>query len=862
MPRKRRALLAYVVLLLAASSALAQRQWTVTGTEVPQLAAVDQMVRARMLEFDIRAASVAIAKDGRLVYARGYTWDDASVEPVQPTSLFRILSVSKSITSIAIHQLIGEGLLSYQMPVAATLGLTPVPPWPPDPWLASVTIDHLLTHTVGWDKEDWFRIDPMVFQDELVADWLGVEPPPTRHEIATFAAGMRFQFEPGTRWAYCNVGYLLLQLLAEQATGEDFPEYVFENILRPIGVSRARLAHALHSDLAPTEREYYGHSQGNPYGVTLENHFAGGGMVMAAPDLARLYSVLFDDPGHGGLLEQETFEEMLELPFAASRDVGYGRGWVHKSYFVDTDHTLGWLTDPGDGAEVYGHGGGGPGSQAIAIWNSEGITFVMITDKDPMIENLDDFPRISSWPDHDLWESVGISNEPVGAAPTESWVPVVAHTDGAHDSVWRSDVGLLNRSPDSNRVRLRWHRGGRSFDHEVELAQGAYLTVPDVVGGLGRNGSGPLQLFSSGALTVSSRTSNQSATGSFGQSLDGVTATGGLQSGQSAVLLHLREDAQARSNIGILNQWRRSAEVEIVLHDDRGSTVAVFNRTVPAQGLMQINRPFLTEGGRDDLPSGYAVVSVLSGQDVFTYGSVVDNDSGDPTAIPMKTDHGSIHQWVAAAASAEGAHGSRWRTDICLLNRSGGRATADLAFHGDDGASGVLTVALASGEQVALRDVVSMVGFEGVGSIEVSSDRPVLAASRTYNSSDDGSFGQFLDGEVSERAAGAGDTVWLPQLQEDARFRTNIGLINTGSREAWILIRLCNDQGDELATRRKRLEPRTRLQLQEPFSRLAGRGDLEAGYATITVETGSGVIAYASVIDNATNDPTTVSMRR
>ena len=62
MPRKWTALLACFVLSLAASPALAQLQWTVTGTEVPQLAAVDQMVRARMLEFDIRAASVAIAQ--------------------------------------------------------------------------------------------------------------------------------------------------------------------------------------------------------------------------------------------------------------------------------------------------------------------------------------------------------------------------------------------------------------------------------------------------------------------------------------------------------------------------------------------------------------------------------------------------------------------------------------------------------------------------------------------------------------------------------------------------------------------------------------------------------------------------------
>ena len=139
---------------------------------------------------------------------------EADVEPVQPTSLFRTGSIAKSITSIAIHQLIEDGLLSYDTRVADALGLTPPPGRSADPWLDLVTVDHLLTHTVGWDKYDG-GIDPMVFQDWWISLRLGVMPPPTRNEIATFMTGEPFQFYPGTRWAYCNFGYLLLQMLAE-----------------------------------------------------------------------------------------------------------------------------------------------------------------------------------------------------------------------------------------------------------------------------------------------------------------------------------------------------------------------------------------------------------------------------------------------------------------------------------------------------------------------------------------------------------------------------------------------------------------------------------------------------------------------
>ncbi len=535
--------------IMVAASVSAQRQWTVTGQEVPELAAIDDMVRNQMVSHGIRAASVAITKDGRLVYARGYTWDRPDVEPVQPTSLFRNGSIAKSITSIAIHQLIEDGLLSYDTRVAEFLGLQPPPGRSADPWLDLVTVDHLLTHTVGWDKYDG-GIDPMVFRDWLVALSLGVLPPPTRHEIATFMTGEPFQFYPGTRWAYCNFGYLLLQMLAEKVTGVDFPEYVHDNLFRRVGVGRARMAHTPRSDLAPTERDYDGDYEGDPYALTWENAYAAGGMVMSAPDLARLYTALFDDPDASGLLRADTIDSMLSLPFSASRDLGYGRGWIFEKYFVDSGHTIGWLTDPNDGLEVYTHGGGGPGVHAIALWRTDGIGFFWCSNKDPLVNDFDDLPEIDTWPEHDLWESVGISREPVGSAPVESWIPAVAHTDGVGDSAWRSDVGLLNRSSRTNVVRLRYYHGYEVLDRELELAPGESRVISDAVDWFGRSGSGPLQVFSSEALTVTSRTFNQSPDGTFGQSMDGVTATGGLESGESVVLMQLREEVKPHATTG------------------------------------------------------------------------------------------------------------------------------------------------------------------------------------------------------------------------------------------------------------------------------------------------------------------------
>jgi CubicO group peptidase (beta-lactamase class C family) len=856
-----------------AASASAQRQWTVTGQEVSGFAVIDEMIRGQMMQHDISASSVAITKNGRLVYTRGYTWDRPDVEPVQPTSLFRTGSIAKSITSIAIHQLIEDGLLSYDTRVAETLGLEPPPGRSADPWLDLVTVDHLLTHTVGWDKYDG-GIDPMVFRDLWVALSLGVLPPPTRHEIATFMTGEPFQFEPGTRWAYCNFGYLLLQMLAEQVTGVDFPEYVHDNIFRPIGVGRARMAHSPRADLAPTERHYVGDYEGDPYSMGWENAYAAGGMVLSAPDLARLYSALFDDPNASGLLRSETVDSMLSLPFEASRDMGYGRGWIFEKFFVDMGKTMGGYIDLNDNLQVYSHGGGGPGVHAIAAWRSDGFGFFWVSNKDPLVDDFDDLLEIDGWPAHNLWQSVGISRDPVGSAPVESWVPAVAHTTGVGDSIWRSDVGLLNRSTQTNAVRLRYYNGWDVVERELELAPGESQVIPDAVDWFGRTGFGPLQVFSSEALTVTSRTFNQSTVGTFGQSLDGVTATGGLESGESVVLMQLREDDEARTNIGILNQWRGFARVGVELYDDNGSLVQDDTWIIPPLHTVQVNRPYATfcEGaniesyatfcGRVDIESGYAVIKVRSGQDIYVYGSVIDNATGDPTAIPMKGGNGSSRQWIAAAAHSGGAHGSVWRTDVCLLNRSSGTATAELRFRRSDGDAAALVVEVADGEQVVVRDVVSEMGMSGSGSIEVFSDRPLFASSRTYNASVDGSFGLFLDGVPVHAAARAGDIVWLPQLQQNAAFRTNIGLLNTGDIEARVRVFLYDASGNELISRWRTLEPSAWMQLQEPFARLAERSDIESGTAVVEIASGHGVIAYASVIDNATNDGTAISMKR
>jgi hypothetical protein len=328
------------------------------------------------------------------------------------------------------------------------------------------------------------------------------------------------------------------------------------------------------------------------------------------------------------------------------------------------------------------------------------------------------------------------------------------------------------------------------------------------------------------------------------------------------VLMQLRDDESARTNIGILNQWPRHAKVSIELYTGDGSLISAHRRFIPPLHTVQLNRPFFTLGQSPHVANGYAIIRVLSGQDVYVYGSLIDHATADPAAIPMKRGAGASRQWIAGASHAAGAQDSLWRTDLCLLNLSGGTATAELRYRGEGGDAATLVAQLIHGEQKVIEDVVSELGANGSGSIEVFCDRPVFASSRTYNASAEGTYGLFMDGVPATLAAAAGDTVWLPQLRQNAWFRTNIGLVNTGDLRTRVRIHLSDAAGAEVASQRRTLEPGAWLQLQEPFARLAGRTDIEAGYARIEVESGDGVMAFASVIDNSTNDGTAIVMRR
>jgi hypothetical protein len=217
--------------------------------------------------------------------------------------------------------------------------------------------------------------------------------------------------------------------------------------------------------------------------------------------------------------------------------------------------------------------------------------------------------------------------------------------------------------------------------------------------------------------------------------------------------------------------------------------------------------------------------------------------------------------WIPVASHAAGVNNSQWRTDLGVLNDSAATANFEVRLYLTTGVV-TQTAFVTSGSQSILVDVVSMLGASGSGALEVRSDRPVKVSSRTYNQQTSGTFGQDYPSSTTAQGLSAGQAASLPQLTENAAYRTNIGLVNTGTLTAAVTVTLVDGAGKALTSYEVSLAPGALKQETQPFKTRAGQTSMARGWARVAVTAGTGVIAYASVIDNSTGDPTTILAMR
>jgi CubicO group peptidase (beta-lactamase class C family) len=303
----------------------------------------DELIVEAMNERTTPGLGVGVISGSETVYAKGFGLADAERgRLLTPKTIFRIGSITKTMTAIGLMQLWERGEFRLDDPVSDYLEDYEVNH--PDPAAPPVTFGHILTHTSGIGElrkvTDLFR--PMI--------GLGAKPgqpvPPPREY---YAGGLRPGIHPGTKWAYSNHAFNLLGQLVENISSQPFAEYMKENVFVPLGMGS--------TDYLRSERvreglaEGYNLSRGRLKPVKyLEIVVRGAGSVFSSvEDMCRYMAALLAGGAneHGRVLEPETLSLMMEPRYRLDERL--------------PAMGLAFLLDNLDGHLIAGHDGGWPG---------------------------------------------------------------------------------------------------------------------------------------------------------------------------------------------------------------------------------------------------------------------------------------------------------------------------------------------------------------------------------------------------------------------------------------------------------------------------------------------------------------------
>ncbi|HKE57331.1 MAG TPA: serine hydrolase domain-containing protein, partial [Pyrinomonadaceae bacterium] len=304
MPHARHFSLIALTVVLLASAILARGQ---DGLTSELTAKVDKLAAEALEKSGVPSASVAIVKDGQIVYLKAY--GSARLEPKTPaTSAMRysIGSISKQFTAAAILLLQEEGKLSLDDKVAKFI---------PDLTRANeVTIRQLLSHTSGY--QDYWPQDyvmPMMLK------------PVTSAKIMDMWARKPLDFDPGTKWQYSNTNYVIAGAIIEKASGKPLLQFLRERIFTPLGMSS--VANIDEKKLGDTDPTGYMRYALGPLRVAPKEGpgwlFAAGELAMTAEDLAKWNISIMDQK----LLKPASYRE-LEREAQLNNGLGtrYGLG--------------------------------------------------------------------------------------------------------------------------------------------------------------------------------------------------------------------------------------------------------------------------------------------------------------------------------------------------------------------------------------------------------------------------------------------------------------------------------------------------------------------------------------------------------
>ena len=298
------------------------------------------------------SGAALIAHDGKTVFEQAYGLADrAKKTPNQLGSQFRIGSMNKMFTAVSIMQLVQAGKIKLTDPLAKFL-----PDYANKDLASKVTIHHLLTHTGG--TGDFFGPEFDAHRLELKA----------LDDYVKLYEKRPLQFEPGSKWEYSNFGFLLLGVVVEKVSGQNYYDYVREHVFKPAGMTSTDSLPENVSVPGPT----IGYMKENPDSPWTPNNdtlpFRGtsaGGGYSTVQDLFHFAEALENNK----LLDAEHTKLLL----SGKVDRPGGEQYAYGFRDVETD-----------GVHCYGHGGGAPGMNGdLTFCPQTGYIIAVLSNLDP-----------------------------------------------------------------------------------------------------------------------------------------------------------------------------------------------------------------------------------------------------------------------------------------------------------------------------------------------------------------------------------------------------------------------------------------------------------------------------------------------
>ncbi len=361
----------------------------------------------RFLEqWEIEGASLAIMKDGKLLYSKGFGKADRQTgEAVEVRHIFRIASLSKLITATGILKLCDAGRLRLDDKVFGPQGILndSIFSGIRDKRILEITVEHLLRHQAGYS----IRAGDPLFNMPSVARQLGKSLPLTLDDLVAYAASTRLRWRPGDSNNYSNLGYVVLSKVIEKVSGEPYEAFIREQILQPVGCRDMHIGYSDPARRFANEVHYYepedeewvesalepGHMVPRCYGgCDLQVLSGAGGWVASPTELMRFITAIDDQDSKPDILRPETIALMTERD-----ERRYPIGWMRTTEGRDWTRT-GTLA----------------GSSALIKRQHNGYTWVLVTNTSSWSGSR--FPRkieammrqalekVHAWPERDLFE--------------------------------------------------------------------------------------------------------------------------------------------------------------------------------------------------------------------------------------------------------------------------------------------------------------------------------------------------------------------------------------------------------------------------------------------------------------------------